>query len=62
MSGSVVVEIMSTVPAEGVFLLLGNNWTIGKVMVELKVIMEPVTSAENEKIEEENPGVFLSFL
>ena len=59
-SGSVVVGVMETLPAKGVSMLLGNDLAGGKVIAEPKVVMEPVTSAETEKIEEEIPGVFPS--
>ena len=51
---------METLPAKGVSMLLGNDLAGGKVITEPKVVMEPVTSAETEKIEEEIPGVFPS--
>ena len=57
-SGSVVVGEMKTQPAKGVSMLLENDLAGGKVIAEPKVVMEPVTSAETEKIEEEIPGVF----
>ena len=60
-SGSVVVGVMGTLPAKGVSMLLGNDLAGGKVIAEPKVVMEPVTSAETEKIEEEIPGVFPSW-
>ena len=57
-SGSVVVGVMKTQPAQSVSMLLENDLAGGKVIAEPKVVMEPVTSAETEKIEEEIPGVF----
>ena len=59
-SGSVVVGVMETLPAKGVSMLLGNDLAGGKVIAEPKIVMEPFTSAETEKIEEEIPGVFPS--
>ena len=49
-SGSVVVGVMETLPAKGVSMLLGNDLAGGKVIAEPKVVMEPVTSAETEKL------------
>ena len=52
-SGSVVVGVMETLPAKGVSMLLGNDLARGKVIAESDVVIEPVTSAETDKIEEE---------
>ena len=52
-SGSVVVGVMENLPAKGVSMLLGNDLARGKVIAEPDVVMEPVTSAETDKIEEE---------
>ena len=55
-----MVGVMETLPAKGVSMLLGNDLAGGKVIGEPNVAMEPVTSAETEKIEEEISGVLPS--
>ena len=52
-SGSVVVGVLNTLPVKGVSMLSGNDLARGKVIAEPDVVMEPVTSAETDKIEEE---------
>ena len=59
-SGSVVVGVLNTLPVKGVSMLLGNDLAGGKVIAEPDVVMEPVTSAENDKFEEEISNVIPS--
>lgn len=49
-----------SLPMKGVSMLLGNELTGGKVTIHIKVLLEPVTSIETEKTEEENPRMFPS--
>lgn len=41
-------------------MLLLNELTGGKVTLDTKVVLEPVTSMETEKTEKENPRIFPS--
>ena len=59
-SGSVVVGVLNTLPVKGVSMLLGNDLAGGKVIAEPDVVMEPVTSAETDKFEEEISNVIPS--
>ena len=59
-SGSVVVGVLNTLSVKGVSMLLGNELARGKEIAELDVVMEPVTSAETDKIEEEKSSVIPS--
>ena len=59
-SGSAVVCVLNTLPVKGVTMLLGNDLARGKVMAEPNVVMEPVTSAETDKFEEEISNVIPS--
>ena len=59
-SGSVVVGVLNTLPVKGVSMLLGNDLAGGKVIAESDVVIEPVTSAETDKFEEEISNVIPS--
>ena len=59
-SGSVVVGVLNTLPVKGVSMLLGNDLARRKGIAEPDVVMEPVTSAETDKIEEEKSSVIPS--
>ena len=59
-SGSVVVGVLNTLPVKGVSMLLGNDLAGGKVIAEPDVVMEPVTSEETDKFEEEISNVIPS--
>ena len=61
-SGSVVVGVMETLPAKGLYMLLGNDLAGGRVIAEPKVVMEPLTSTETVKIEEEIPDMYPSYV
>ena len=56
-SGSDVVGVMNTRPVNGVSIISVKDVAGGKVIAEPKVVMEPVTSAETDKFEEEVPSV-----
>ena len=59
-SGSVVVGVLNTLPVKGVSMLLGNDLARRKGIAEPDVVMEPVTSAETNKIEKEISSVIPS--
>ena len=59
-SGSVVVGVLNTLPVKGVSMLLENDLARGKVIAKPDVVMEPVTSAETDKFEEEISNVIPS--
>ena len=59
-SGPVVVGVVPALPMKGVSMLLGNDLAGGKVIVEPKVVMEPIIESKIDKIEEEIPGLFPS--
>lgn len=58
--GLIVVKVVLKLTMKGMSMLLGHELTGGKVTIYPKVTLDPVTSTETEKIEEENPGIFPS--
>ena len=57
-SGSVTVGVKSSLPVEGVSMLLGNDLAGGKVVPEIRVVKAPVVEASTEQLVEEFPDVF----
>ena len=55
-----MVGVISTLPLKNASMLLGNDLAGGKVIPEHKLVMEPVKSAETDKIEEEISDVIPS--
>lgn len=60
-SGPIVVGVVPRMPMKGVSMLLGKELAGEKITIYPKLELEPVTSTEMEKIEEENPCIFPSY-
>ena len=41
-------------------MLLEDDLTGGRMMPQHKIVFEPVTSVDTKRLEEENPGIYLS--
>jgi len=57
-TGVVTVGVVSSLPVEGVHLLLGNDLAGNRVSVVPVVVDTPVTECETEALEDEFPGIF----
>ena len=50
MPGSVVVGVLNTLPVKSLYVIFVNDLAVGQVIAEPKVVIEPVMSAETDKI------------
>lgn len=59
-SGPVIVGVKSTLPVDGVSLLLGNDLAGDKVTADPIVMEKPLDECDTQEIENEIPGIFSS--
>ncbi|KAK4318304.1 hypothetical protein Pmani_010713 [Petrolisthes manimaculis] len=59
-SGPVIVGVKSTLPVEGVSLLLGNDLAGDKVTADPVVVEKPLDECDTQALESEIPGIFPS--
>lgn len=59
-SGLIVVGVVPRLAMKRISMLSGNELAGGKVTIHPKVVLEPITSINTKKIEEDKPCIFPS--